>query len=130
MKVETRMFKHSTHLLLIPETPEEMHAMDLIIGEATDEPKKVEGEICCDDEFKGSAGGEGMSEQMKKLLRAVALECWDECRSVDECRAVLERRLLPLLLAGQGMRNAYPVVTQFDANEWDAALAAAKERQP
>lgn len=52
MKVETRMFKHSTHLLLIAETQEESHAIDLILGDCADKPIKIAGELTCDDEFK------------------------------------------------------------------------------
>lgn len=52
MKVETRMFKHSTHLLLIAESEEESHALDLILGNCGENPVKVEGELTCDDEFR------------------------------------------------------------------------------
>lgn len=51
MKLETRMFKHSTHLLLIAETKEEAHALDLILGDCGQGPIKIQGELTCDDTF-------------------------------------------------------------------------------
>jgi hypothetical protein len=78
--------------------------------------------------------------KMKELLASVAQEqCSDG--TYNHLLAVLERRLLPLLEAGQAMREALAVHIErchFEmlnyANEgilepWDAALAAAKERQ-
>lgn len=53
MKVETRMFKHSTHLLFIAETKEEAEAIDLILDTSpvSNLPHKITGEICVDDAF-------------------------------------------------------------------------------
>lgn len=51
MRVETRMFKYVTHLLLIAETPEEGHAIDLILGDCAKGPISVSGELTCDDGF-------------------------------------------------------------------------------
>jgi len=51
MKVETRMFKNSTHLLLIAETKQESEAIDLILGDCGQAPIKISGELTCDDTF-------------------------------------------------------------------------------
>lgn len=51
MRVETRVFRYVTHLLLISESPEEAHALDLILGDCGKAPIKVEGELTCDDAF-------------------------------------------------------------------------------
>jgi hypothetical protein len=67
-----------------------------------------------------------MSEQMKELLASVAQDCAGT-GTYEFTLAVLERRLLSLLLAGQDCAT-------FGSPEcmaaWDVALAAAKERQP
>lgn len=51
MRVETRMFKYETHLLLIAETPDESHALDLILGDCAQKAIPVSGELTCDDGF-------------------------------------------------------------------------------
>jgi hypothetical protein len=65
---------------------------------------------------------------MKELLRSVAHEA--VATAPDDMGDMLERRLLPLLEAGQDMREhiGYGAYTG-GGKAWDAALAAAKERQ-
>lgn len=51
MKVETRMFRYATHLLLIAETSEEAHAIDLILGDCGKGDIEVKGTLTSDDMF-------------------------------------------------------------------------------
>jgi hypothetical protein len=77
-----------------------------------------------------------MSEQMKELLASVTREATAGLPGVHLANygyvlEALERRLLPLLEAGQAMRDEYlklaPTATILN---WDRAVMAAKERQP
>lgn len=64
------------------------------------------------------------AEQLKRVLERVAGEV--AYGNADDAFVVLERRLLPLLLAGQAMRELFPdkpmVTSPID---WDAAIKEA-----
>jgi hypothetical protein len=85
--------------------------------------------------IRAALEAKGMSE-MKELLASVAREYVKPDSNTNQAffnylLEILERRLLPLLEAGQAIRDEYlkftPATTILN---WDRALAAAKERQP
>jgi len=73
----------------------------------------------------------GADEKIRAVLELVAMDTAGACEQArglgndvnDACYVALERRLLPLLLAGQHLRE-YPY--HENAVAWDAALAAAQ----
>jgi len=73
----------------------------------------------------------GADEKMRAVLERVATECFSAAmhdRSADEqdVQSVLESHLLPLLLAGQAMRDWRVLANSGYGEDWDAALAAAQ----
>lgn len=50
MRFETRIFKHKSFLLIIPEYASEMAQLDCL-GNAVYAPRKISAELCTDDSF-------------------------------------------------------------------------------
>lgn len=76
------------------------------------------------------------TEKLEALLESVAVSVYDEYHDKGTCGIVdaLKSRLLPLLKAGQAMRDAGKVPVNFvqelgeAQREWDAALKKASEK--